>query len=130
MTLDDPDAPRRRISDRIPDKPQITNTGANLAKDIQRTLRVLIVLTVVLYVVLGLFMAWSWILSARNTSALCTLRHDAEERVHSGQVFLEQNPHGIPGVPRETLQASIKNSQSTVKALESLNCSSPIVSAP
>jgi hypothetical protein len=61
-------------------------------------------------------------LAASTTDSLCALRGDLERRVATSQGFLQENPEGIPGIPAETLQASIDNQLRTVEALHGLNC--------
>lgn len=54
--------------------------------------------------------------------ALCALRTDLEVRVTSGQVFLAEHPHGIPGVPVQSIRDGIANQQRTIAALSDLDC--------
>lgn len=99
------------------------------AQSIKKTLYWLIAATVVLYLgVAGLtFFVWSQ--SAKNTDALCSVRHDAEKRVQQGNKFLTENPNGIPGISPKLLQQSVDNAQSTVNSLAILHCP-PIKVAP
>lgn len=50
--------------------------------------------------------------------ALCAFQDDLERRVLAGQIFLEQNPNGIPGIPRGDIERSIENQQRTLGAIE------------
>lgn len=60
----------------------------------------------------------------RSTNrALCTLKRDLELRYLAGLDFLADNPDGIPGFPRATIQRSLANQKSTLEALSDLKCS-------
>lgn len=54
--------------------------------------------------------------------ALCALRNDLEVRVSTSQVFLAEHPHGIPGVPVQSIRDGIANQQRTIAALSDLDC--------
>jgi hypothetical protein len=61
-------------------------------------------------------------LAARTTDSLCALRSDLERRVETSRQFLEENPHGIPGITPAYLRTSIENQERTVEALSDLDC--------
>jgi hypothetical protein len=58
----------------------------------------------------------------RDRQALCTLRADLRDRITQGNAFLVTHPHGIPGIPANTLRVSIVNQQHTLSALQPLDC--------
>ena len=100
---------------------------------LQRTLRALVIATVVMYVALaglGLYVYVSGnnqraaLADTVNTTtmALCALRPDLETRVASSERFLEENPSGVPGIPAKLIQDNIRNQQRTVDALSGLSC--------
>lgn len=57
-----------------------------------------------------------------TTAALCALRHDLERRVGDGERFLAEHPHGIPGIPAETLRTSVEGQVRTIRALRVVRC--------
>lgn len=99
-----------------------TGGPSTIALSIRRTLYWLIAATVVLYLGVAGLTIFVWSQSAKNTDALCSVRHDAERRVQQAQQFLVDNPKGIPGIPVSLLQQTINTSQSTVNSLAPLHC--------
>jgi len=107
--------------------------GDRIARDLQRTLRILVAATVLLYLAMAGALVYVRHDSAqhrdalareanRTRVALCTLRGDLERRVSTSREFLAANPNGIPGIPATTLKQSISNQQATVDALAALRC--------
>ncbi len=127
MSTEDP-TPRRRVTDHVPphqetvEIPVVSETAENTARDLKRSLRVLGVMTVVLYLVIACLGLWVWSQSNRNTNALCDLRHNIEERNGTAEEFLRTHPKGIPGVSAESLEINIRTSRQTLKALSDLDC--------
>lgn len=106
---------------------------ADIAAQLRRTLRVLGIATVALYlvVVVAVFLVYRDANQKRDalrrdevntTAALCALRVDVERRIESSQGFLKEHPDGIPGFNAAAVKASLVNSQRTVKALSGLTC--------
>lgn len=58
----------------------------------------------------------------RTHEALCTLRHDLEQRHEAGVAFLETHPNGIQGISRSDLQRSLSAQESTLDSLSGLDC--------
>jgi uncharacterized protein YkwD len=57
-----------------------------------------------------------------TVTALCTFRHDLQLRYDTGVKFLIDHPDGIPGIPAETLQQSLRNQKQTLESLRELPC--------
>lgn len=93
-----------------------------IGESIQRSLRILTVATVVLFLIVGGIALWVWSSARENHDALCALRGDLERRVTTSKKFLEDNPAGIPGVDPAVIQAGIDNQRATVRALSGLSC--------
>lgn len=104
-----------------------------VGQDILKTLRRLVIATVILYVALaGLFvLGYVTVHNQRvelertvdqTTTALCSLRGDLEARVRVSREFLEDNPNGIPGITPQVIRDSINGRLRTIEALESLAC--------
>jgi hypothetical protein len=58
----------------------------------------------------------------KTEQALCTLRHDLQDRVNASQDYLQRHPKGFPGVSAAILSTSIKGQQATIKSLSNLKC--------
>lgn len=125
MSTDDLDpSPRRRTTDHVPVPltPKITEKSVITGEEIKKQLRVLIILTVLLYIGFGLLLWWTWNTSQSATEGLCGIRHEAVNRVTEGQAFLKAHPHGAIGLTAAQLQQTINNSIATVNALKDINC--------
>lgn len=106
-----------------------TGGPSKAAREIRRILYILIAATVVLYLITAGLSVFVWSQSAKNTDALCSVRHDAERRVQQGSDFLIANPNGTKEIPTKIIQQSIDNAQQTVNSLSILHCP-PIQVAP
>jgi hypothetical protein len=97
----------------------------NVAKNgaaVKRSLRVLMVATVVLYVAVVGISAYTWIVSTSTQSALCTFKGDLESRIDDSIAFLAEHPNGIAGISPAQIQQGITNQQKTVDSLNDLKC--------
>lgn len=63
-----------------------------------------------------------------NTTALCALRADLQNRVSTSDAFLLKHPDGIPGISAATIGAATTNSRRTIKALSPIAC--PTAASP
>jgi hypothetical protein len=91
-------------------------------EQVRRTLRALVIATVLLYVVLGVGMYFTFSSSRTTHDALCTLRGDLQNRVAQSQRFLIEHPKGFAGIPSATIAQGLVNQQHTIDALSSLSC--------
>lgn len=101
---------------------------------LRKTLRRLVVMTVVLYMALAGFGVYFYIAVATtarrvevtaeiNRVALCALQHDLELRVAASREFLEENPEGINGITPSFIRDGIENQQRTIAVLGVVDCS-------
>ena len=120
MTSDPP--PKRRATDFLLPKADLSNPSLHTAKELRRWIRVLGAMTVVLYLVMGGVAAYTYTLGQKNKRALCTIRKNAETRASQAQQFLLKHPNGIAGISTLDLQRSINAYQSTVHALADVDC--------
>jgi len=123
MTSDTP--PKRRATDNVLPKADLSDSALHVAKELRRWIRVLAALTLLLYVVMIGIATYTYFQGQRNTKALCTIRDNAQNRVAQAQQFLQDHPNGISGLTPDDLQRSINTSQATVKALEDVDCPPP-----
>lgn len=119
--MDDDPVPRRRASDRIL-VPEVAKKTLSTAEEIRRTLRWLVIATVVLYFAMLGVAFYVYSSGKSNTHALCAIRHDAQIRVAESQKFLDSHPNGFLGISAAQIQQSITDSMQTVNALNGLNC--------
>jgi len=104
------------------DKPHMSDKSATTGKEIKRSLTILIIATVFLYIALVGVVAWAYSLSHANTVALCAFRDDAQRRLDQNKQYLGDHPRGVAGLSPKQLQANIANSEQTIKSLTGLNC--------
>lgn len=92
-------------------------------RGIKRTLRELIVATIILYGVVITIGALSLKQANRTHDALCTFRGDLQHRVDQSVAFLREHPKGLPHIlSGPQLAAQIHNQQLTIAALDELGC--------
>ena len=125
--MEDEPTPRRRASDFVPETevppvPEVAKKTLSAAEEIKRTLRGLVIATVVLYLAMVGVAFYVYSNSRDNTKALCAIRHDAQVRVTESQAFLNAHPNGFLGLSASQLQQSINDSDQTVNALSGLGC--------
>jgi hypothetical protein len=107
-----------------------TNSEAKeLGRDIQKNLQRLAVLTVVIFILLGVLTVYvtsvNHALGVKGDKAriaLCAFKHDLQERTKSGEDFLRTHPNGIPGISAAQIQANISLQNRTIKSLSNLDC--------
>jgi len=116
------DVPRRRKSDRILPKADLSQPALHTAKELRRWIRVLAAATVVLYIVMLSVATYTYVQGLRNTRALCTIRDNAQDRADTGRQFLIDHPNGIAGLSADDIERSINTSLATVKALDDVDC--------
>jgi hypothetical protein len=114
--------PRRRKSDHVLPKPDLSDPAIHTAKILRRHLLVLTILTVALYVIIAFLTVGTIIQGNKNTRALCAIRDNAAGRVAQAERFLDDNPKGIPGISVGDIRRSITQSRQTVRSLSDVNC--------
>src|SRR4051812_9866622 len=98
-------------------KADLSDPALHTAKELRRSLRILIGLTVVLYIFLIGVASYTYIQGQRNTKALCTIRANAADRVEQTQSFLQDHPNGFGGITALDLRRSLATYENTVRAL-------------
>jgi hypothetical protein len=86
-----------------------------VADELRRTLKRLVVATVVIYVVL-------LAVTGTTYAALCALDHDLQNRVSDSQQFLKEHPRGIAGIPASAIRVSMNSQEDTIHTLDILHC--------
>ena len=94
----------------------------DVAKSIQRTLRGLVITTVVLAILLGAGGYLTAQSANSNRQSLCALRLDLEDRVERSEAFLKRNPEGIPGIDARIIKDGVNGQKRTIHALSTLDC--------
>lgn len=103
-----------------PEKPARTTADV-----LRRSLRRLVIATIVLYLLLGGVVWYVYGVARDNTDGLCAFRNDVAGRVEGSKQFLIDHPDGSGDITPELLKATITQGQQTVKALSSVNCPAP-----
>jgi len=106
-------------------KADLSDPALHTAKELRRGLRVLMALTIFVYLFLVGVGGYTYFQGQRNTRALCTIRNNAQDRVDQTTDFLRNHPTGINGISVADLRRSIESSRATVRALDDVNCPSP-----
>lgn len=103
------------------DQPEFVETVTvhNVANSVRKTLRGLIVLTVVLYVAVIGVTAWAYITSLTTRDALCVLRADLEVRAAQSQQYLDHSPTGRIA---DAVRQAAEGQRRTIQALSGLSC--------
>jgi hypothetical protein len=83
---------KRRASDKLLPKADLSDPALHTAKELRRMLRVLTALTIALYFILGGVALYTYNLGQKNKRALCTIRANAEDRAETTQQFLLRPP--------------------------------------
>jgi hypothetical protein len=98
-----------------------------VADSLRKTLRLLVIATIVLYLVMVGIGIKIWQDGKATTDALCTYRADLITRVNASIAFLSEHPDGLPeaGVTAKSISDGINNQQHAILALADLNCSEP-----
>lgn len=90
-----------------------------IAAGLRRSLRGLVVATVVLYLALAGIAGYAVRNSAQTHDALCALRSDVTNRIAQSEQFLVDHPHSHF---TDAIKVQIENQQRTVDALDNLSC--------
>lgn len=116
--------PRRRSDDFVPRPlpPKVTESVVVTSRELRNQLRVLIILTVLLYVGFGILTWFTWSQSNTNTKALCGIKQDAQAQVAEGRNFVKLHPNGIAGISAAQIQQSINDNIAKVNALNIVDC--------
>jgi hypothetical protein len=93
-----------------------------VADPVIRTLRRLVIATVVVYIVVGGIAYLTHKEAEKANNALCALREDIAKRVIQGQSFLLTHPQGFAGISAGALKLSIENERRTLDSLAGLPC--------
>lgn len=122
----EPDELGRPLQTSVPlefDDPTVMSGGAREAvRQIKRTLHLLVGATVVIFL-LAIGVAVYAAAGQKTThDALCNLRDERVREVEASRKFLKENPNGIPGISRVQILQGIEIQQTTVQALEPLQC--------
>jgi hypothetical protein len=99
-------------------------TPSKAAVEIKKTLRLLVIATVVLFVLVVAGGIYTWTVSNNNRDALCAYRADLETRIQQGEDFLIKHPEGIPtiGISAAQLKNNLDGQKHAVKAFQEVNC--------
>lgn len=107
-----------------PSAPLKVDSAGDLVVEIRRSLRRLVIATVVLFIAFGGVAAYSYKVANDNRQAVCNLRTDLQERVVSSEKFVTEHPDAIKklGFTITQVQKEIDNQNRTLKALAIVSC--------
>lgn len=105
----------------------MTEKAQNTARELRRTLRILLVATVVLYlggVGLGLY---TLSIANSNNEALCALRNNYVDSNRLSNAYLRANPNGVNGgFTNAQIKQLIDNRIDIIRALNNGDCRPPL----
>ena len=116
------DKPKRRATDKILPKADLSDPSLHTAKELRKILRIQTWCIVILSVVLMGVAGYAFLQGRKNTRALCAIRANAEDREQQTQQFLFDHPNGIPGISVSDLNRSIQAYRATVRSLDDVDC--------
>lgn len=105
--------------------------SAQLLREINRKLRLLVIATCVLWVaVVAVSIGVLFVTikvnseSSETKASLCTFRTDLQTRLDATRDILDKNPNAFDGlgIPKAVITQNIRNQQRTVDALRGLDC--------
>lgn len=65
--------------------------------------------------------------AVETRDALCAFKRNLVLAQRDARKFVEDNPKGIPGITRETIDQSIANRQNTLDSLQVLTCDGEVI---
>lgn len=101
--------------------PDSQNT-LDLVESIKRTLRLLVIATIVLYLLTIAAAAYVFFESRTNHDALCTFRQELQDQVTASDKFLAEHPKGFDGIPAITIRTGVEKQELAIESLNSLSC--------
>lgn len=115
---------RRRLTDKASAAVHngLSEKAVYTSHELRTQLRILVAMTVVLYIILALLVLSDWRQGVNNTNALCAIRRQAQYNASEGQTFLKAHPNGAFGFTAVQLQQSIDQELGIVTALDGLGC--------
>lgn len=99
--------------------------GTSAARSIKKWLKILTVLTVLLYTVLGLGILYVYDLSRDSRQVQCGVKQDKQRQVAAGKRFLKQHPNGAFGFTEGQIRLSIAEGEATVESMSVIDCPPP-----
>lgn len=92
--------------------------------EIRRTLRVLVITTVVLFIAIGAVGIYAYTVADQNRQAVCNLKDDLERRVVTSEKFATEHPDKLEefGFTPAQVQKEIDNQRRTISALSAVSC--------
>ncbi len=104
----------------------MTEKARNTARELRRTLRILLVATVILYlggIGLGLY---TLSIANNNNDALCSLRNNYVFQNTVSRDFLRDHPNGNADFTVAQIKQTMRNRVAIIRALDNGDCKPPI----
>lgn len=92
--------------------------------EIRRTLRILVITTVALFIAIGAVGVYAYSVADDNRQAVCNLTADLERRVAASESFAEDHPEAVKklGFTQAQVEHEIDNQRRTINALSVVPC--------
>lgn len=104
---------------------ETSGKGVTSAEVLRRSLRRLVISTIVLYLALGGVIFYIYTVAQNTTEGVCAFRNDVEARVDASKQYLIDHPKGTRDISVDILKNTIANGQRSVKALSKVSCPPP-----
>lgn len=91
---------------------------------VKRTLRFLVIATIVLYLAIGGVALFSYSTSKLNRDAVCNLTADLKDRINRSRIYVREHPEKLSqlGFTRAQVAHEIQNQERTLAALSVVPC--------
>jgi len=95
-----------------------------LVKEIRRTLRGLVIATVVLFIAVTAVGGYAYVVADQNRQAVCNLRTDLQHRVKTSEEFVIKHPEALKqfGITKAQAAKEVSNQKRTLDALSVVSC--------
>ena len=104
--------------------PPAADDAQSIVRSIRKTLRGLVIATIVLFIAVGAVGVIGYGLADKNREAVCNLKVDLERRVQASEEFALKHPDTLEkfGLTPAQVQKEINNQQRTIVALRVVPC--------
>jgi hypothetical protein len=96
----------------------------DVIKEIRKSLRALVVSTIILFIALAAVGAYAYVVANQNRWAVCNLRADLQQRIATSEEFVSKHPEALKqfGITKAQAAKEVSNQKRTLDALRVVSC--------